>query len=353
MNMTPYEYITGTGGIGSGVVYKLLGDHDLGRNETRFGHRSEQRDFCKLHIVFHYIAVLLAELQPSIEVYPIGAVGDDDEGKGLVRLMRSAGLKCDYLKTTRDSPTLKSVCYQFPDGSGGNITESESASSKVGPSDIDQAQPFLSQRKTISIALPEVPLNTRLHLIERSKAEGTFTAASFISEELQHIDIQWIAEKTDLLALNIDEAVTLAQVSGHTNAAEDSPLAATELCYQTLSVFNSEMRLVVTAGSDGAYAAHKGKVHKLPALKLAAVNTAGAGDAFLAGVIIGHVLGYDFISDSPLSAFRFGRNLSAFSVLSKDTINFDISIESFDYFLREHGEIEMADSLKNIYTEYD
>ena len=49
----------GVGGIGSGIMYSLYGKHDLGRNESRLGELLDSRDYCKLHILEHYIARLM------------------------------------------------------------------------------------------------------------------------------------------------------------------------------------------------------------------------------------------------------------------------------------------------------
>jgi hypothetical protein len=50
----------GIGGIGAGIMYSLHGEHDLGRNESRLGELLDSRDYCKLHIIEHYIARLWA-----------------------------------------------------------------------------------------------------------------------------------------------------------------------------------------------------------------------------------------------------------------------------------------------------
>ena len=54
----PFSKIFGTGGIGSGVIYHLESDRPLGRNESRMAHKLEQEDFCKLHIILHYVSAL-------------------------------------------------------------------------------------------------------------------------------------------------------------------------------------------------------------------------------------------------------------------------------------------------------
>lgn len=50
-----YQAMIGTGGIGSGVFFALDGDHTLGREESRSGRFLDKRDYCKLHIISHYV----------------------------------------------------------------------------------------------------------------------------------------------------------------------------------------------------------------------------------------------------------------------------------------------------------
>ena len=88
-----YAGIIGTGGIGSGKFFMLNGDHTLGREESRSGHFLDINDYCKQHIILHYIKVLLGE---SFEVIPVGKVGNDDIGQILLNEMAETGfdMKC-------------------------------------------------------------------------------------------------------------------------------------------------------------------------------------------------------------------------------------------------------------------
>ena len=99
---------------------------------------------------------------------------------------------------------------------------------------------------------------------------------------------------------------------------------------------NAEMKLLVTNGKYGAYAYENGKLEYLLALKVMVVNTAGAGDAAFAGLVIGLVTGLSFLGDAVSSCFRLSRLLAAMSVMSKDTINFAINADSLKTFAKEH-----------------
>jgi ribokinase len=76
-----YDHIIGTGGIGSGMFFSLKGNETLGREESRMAALLPYRDYCKQHIIMHYISVLLgAGINGTFQSYPIGKVGNDDTG---------------------------------------------------------------------------------------------------------------------------------------------------------------------------------------------------------------------------------------------------------------------------------
>jgi ribokinase len=108
-----YTGIIGTGGIGSGKFFRLNGNHSLGREESRSGQFLDIHDYCKQHIILHYVRVLLG---PRFPVIPIGRVGDDDIGNDLVREMKAAGLKMDFVERVPGLSTYL-FCFSYPDNS--------------------------------------------------------------------------------------------------------------------------------------------------------------------------------------------------------------------------------------------
>src|SRR5512136_2728498 len=109
-----YHAMLGVGGVGSGVFFALDGDHTLGREESRSGYFLDRKDYCKLHIISHYVQTLLGR---DFQTYPVGKVGADDTGNRLLQEMQEAGLALDYIERIPDSPTLFSFCFIYPDGS--------------------------------------------------------------------------------------------------------------------------------------------------------------------------------------------------------------------------------------------
>ena len=97
---SPYQQLIGVGGLGTGMFFKLHGDHTLGRNESRPGRLIDVKDFCKLHIIIHYVAKLLGA-QPSglpFHVVPAGNVGDDRAGQYVIEEMTGVGIDASRVR---------------------------------------------------------------------------------------------------------------------------------------------------------------------------------------------------------------------------------------------------------------
>ena len=67
-----YDAMIGVGGIGSGRFFAVEGNHTLGREESRGGRFLDRRDYCKLHIISHYVRALAGE---AFTVIPGGQSG--------------------------------------------------------------------------------------------------------------------------------------------------------------------------------------------------------------------------------------------------------------------------------------
>jgi len=321
----PYRRLVGVGGIGSGIVFALEGGHDLGRNESRAGRLLDVRDYCKLHIVAHYPAVLLGarpEGRP-FHVLPLGKVGEDENGRRLLAEMDAAGMDTRFVEAVAGHPTLLSVCFLYPDGSGGNVTTSDSAAAQLDPADVERARPWLD-RQTIALALPEAPLAARRRLLALATEHGALRVASFATAEVDEARESGLLAQVDLLALNEDEAAALA---GAPFAAEDAFL---ERCARAARAAQPGVRLVVTAGARGAFACEGSGFKHVPALPVAIASTAGAGDALLGGTLAGLAAGLPFHE-----AVQLGSLAAAFKLSSPHTIPPALSTRALATLARE------------------
>ena len=311
-----YDIVVGTGGIGSGMFLALEGNRTLGREESRPAVLLDQRDYCKLHIVCHYVRRLLG---PDVPVVPIGKVGPDEPGRTVTEEMRATGLDLT-LVTTSSRPTLFAVCFLYPDGDGGNLSTSRSASSDVGPEDVRRAAGLFASHpgRGVALALPEVPLPARTALLQLATDHGWLRVAGVVPDELEEVRDSGLLSQVDLVALNIEEAATLGGVS-----ADEKPVRVVEAALAALRAMGSPAQVVVTAGNRGSWSWDGRRLAHAPAVDAGGpvVSTAGAGDAHLAGVVVGLVAGLDLAS-----ANSFASLVSALKVTSPHTIN--PSIES-------------------------
>jgi sugar/nucleoside kinase (ribokinase family) len=342
----------GVGGIGTGLFFALEGNEPLGRNESRPGRLLEVKDYCKLHIVAHHLAVLLGAGCSPFSVLPVGKVGDDAVGGQLLEEMADAGMDTRFVDALAGVPTLLSVCFQFPDGAGGNITTSESAAAALTTKDIDRAVASFGDAgsRIVVIAMPEVPLFCRQHLLETEFRRSSLRVAAFTSSEMRQAYDSGTLKHVDLLSMNEDEAQTLVGMT--LDPAEPAPFL--DACRGILSAMPAGAKIIVTAGPDGAFALDAATSDYCPAAPVTAASTAGAGDALLGGVVAGLVAGLPFvepsgkrrrIADRPISsAFDLGCLTAAYTVTSPHTIHPELSLGSLLKFAERLG-IPLAPSI--------
>jgi sugar/nucleoside kinase (ribokinase family) len=348
-----YDYIIGTGGIGSGIFFSMDGNHTLGRNESRIAKLLPYKDYCKQHIIMHYIAVLLGAGQGKFQSFPVGKVGHDDIGKDLLRQMQGVGMNTGSVIAVENYPTLFSVCFQYPDYSGGNITTEESASSDVSAVDISEFfkhNEFVGKRGII-LAAPEVPIPTRIKLLEQGRQRDCFNVGSILSSEVDDFRQQNGFELLDLLSLNIDEGRSIAAI--HDEGVPTNTIINS--CISVLMSINPAISVLITDGANGSYCYFNNSFVFAPVFKVPVASTAGAGDAYLAGTIAGICCGlplYKSIDipsfpESPLeSAMELGALLASLSVSSHDSIHPGANACSLYKFAEENSIAMGKDFLK-------
>jgi ribokinase len=332
-----YHAMLGVGGIGTGIFFELNGNHTLGREESRSGHYIDRRDYCKLHIVSHYVQTLLGA---GFVTLPIGRVGSDKAGKRLLLEMAKAGMDLRYVLAVRGAQTLNSFCFIYPDGSGGNLTIDNSACDLLKPEHVTSAEADFSRFRANGIALtvPEVSLVTRQKLLEMGTQYQFLRVASFSSSEILPALEMGMFSLTDLLALNRDEAAVVAGIKSEMVP----PQTIVEAAISKLQSINPALQVMITAGKEGDWCWDGKNLSFLPAFPTRMVSTAGAGDAFLAGVITGRVAGLPFPQ-----AQELGTLVAALSVTSPHTINMEIDRRSLLSFSTKYS-IELSALVKRL-----
>ncbi len=341
-----FDLMVVTGGIGSGILFALDGDHDLGRHESRAARRLEARDYAKAHIVSHCLARLLHApgLAPRPRIAVVGAVGDDEIGHRLIAELRDAGLDLTYVRIAPDAPTLLSVCYLYPDGTGGNITDEASASATVSDDDLAPVVEPLARvgDRGLVIALPEVPATARLGLLQAGSSSGAFRVASLTKGEAGTPVAERIVSASDLMVFNEEEAAAF----GRSTAARAEARAVLDATAARADRLHPGIQVVVTWGADGAYAFVDGSWHHTPAPHVTPVSSAGAGDALLAGVVAALALGApltripDRATTQPSStetAMELGVLVGSYGVTSPHSIHPEFTTAALHAFANAMG----------------
>lgn len=318
--------LIGVGGIGTGRFFALDGDHTMGREESRAGTFLERKDYCKLHIIAHCFKQLALE----VETVAVGAVGCDEAGERLLAHMREHGMDLRFVRQRSEAKTLDCVVLLYSDGSGGNLTESNSACALVGAEDVALAEIEFQRHAGhgIALAAPEVPLKARAALLEAATRHRFFRAASFTSGEIPEAREMGLIAQIDLLALNTDEASALLEVPWN---AEAGPKAASAWLKDSPEA-HAGMILVVTSGGEGSWIFCGDAIFHQPALAVDVVSGAGAGDAFLGGFMAGLAQGRDLAGAQQVASLA-----GALAVTSADTIHPNFGIPTLRALAEKHG----------------
>lgn len=323
---TSYPVVIGTGGIGSGMLLSLIGNHTLGREESRLAKLIPQEDRCKLHIITHYTNEFLKN---KTKIYLIGAVGSDEQGKLLYEELQECGFITDFVKKDPEHPSTFSVCFKYENNDGGNITLTDSASEYVQPEDIDKAQGIFTANKGhgIALAAPEVPLKTRKRLLELAAENDFYRFASFASGEMKEAIAGGYLELIDCLAINIDEAFAAADQNYQGQDIDKDTLLN---IISALRSRNDKIKVTITEGKKGSWCWDGKELFFNKGISVHAVNTAGAGDSYLGSLMTAKALNLSLKDACMLATL-----VSAQSVMAKDTINREVSPSSTLEFIKK------------------
>jgi sugar/nucleoside kinase (ribokinase family) len=243
--------------------------------------------------------------------------------------MRAEGLDVSLTAIMPGEQTLDCICLLYPDGSGGNLTVTDSASGRVTPDDIQKAASHFSRyaSRGIALAVPEVPLAARLELLDFAHQHGFLRAASFSSEEMSTVRESSLLSRVDLLAINLDEAASLAETS-----ADGEPEAIVKKIVEHLGKKFPQLKLSITAGAIGSWTFDGRDLHFIATPKVEVQSAAGAGDAHFSGILAGLASGL-----SLADAQWIGILAGAMSVTSAHTIHPDIDRHALREFAKRHG----------------
>ena len=198
----------------------------------------------------------------------VARVGNDLFGPATIKNFESQGIDAKYVMLTQG--VSSGVAPIFVDPSGQNrIIVVKGANDMLSPEDVDAAAPLLNKADTIVLQF-EIPLQTVYHTVEFARANGIRCIVN--PAPAQPIDLKEVGA-ADYFIPNESEAETIAGMPVH--STEDAKKCAEFFIRQGLR------RVVITLGERGSLVAGSESVELIPAFKVKAVDTTGAGDAFI------------------------------------------------------------------------
>jgi ribokinase len=195
------------------------------------------------------------------------AVGDDAFGRQSLENLRRENLNLDAVKVV--CATSSGVAQIVVDAHGENaIAVASGANAALVPADIDALPAELFSSASVFLTCLETPLDTVVRALERAKRAGLTTVLNPApAGELVHRTE--LLELVDVLTPNELEAAELAQAE-----PGDDPVTIASQLRQC-----GARDCIITLGAKGCLVASD-QVELIPGVKVNAVDTTAAGDAF-------------------------------------------------------------------------
>lgn len=259
-------------------------------------------------------AVAAAKL--GADVLMMTKVGDDIFGPSTIKNLASFGIDTSLCSIVENSSSGVAPIFVDPN-SQNSILIIKGANKELKPCDIDAASDKLKQCKLIILQL-EISLETVYHAIEFGRKHGIEVLLNPAPAD-PSLSLEKIASCT-FFTPNESELFTL------TNMPVDTDEQVIEACTKLINA--GIKNVLVTMGSRGSMLVNQDGHHKIDSIKVNAVDTSGAGDAY-----IGSFANYYIKDKNILDAMKKASAFAALSVTQRGTQKSYPSKEQLDSFI--------------------
>ncbi|MEU6478890.1 ribokinase [Streptomyces sp. NPDC047017] len=198
----------------------------------------------------------------------LARVGDDAHGRLLLDAQRAAGVDPAGV-LVGGAPTGVALITVDPTGDN-SIVVSPGANGRLTPDDVRAAAELIGSARVVSAQL-EIPLETVVEAVRQLAPGGRFVLNPSPPRPLP----RELLDACDPLIVNEHEAKVILGGDGAGDDPEDWARAL---------LARGPRSVVVTLGGEGALVASADGVARVASVKVAAVDTTGAGDAFTAAL---------------------------------------------------------------------
>lgn len=215
-------------------------------------------------------AVCAAKLGADVRL--VARIGNDVFGEMSLANFHKAGVDTTFV--VKDNQHASGVALIAVDRNGENaIVVAPGANTALSPEDVNRAEEAIAAADAVVLQL-EIPQETVVRAVELARSHGVKVVLNpapirqFPTHILQYVDV---------LTPNQHEAASLIGAEGEGNNL-DAQEAAKALLEMGVAA------VVITLGADGAYVATRERAERIDAVKVQAVDTTAAGDAFTASL---------------------------------------------------------------------
>lgn len=238
-------------------------------------------------------AVQAAKLKTP--TYMVGCVGTDALADFLVNTAKEYGVNVDYIRKVPGSSGM-GVINAVEDGSVYACIV-RGANFEVTKEDVDNAMPILKE-SGVCILQNEIPVEIIAYAIDKAKEAG----CTVVLNAAPAIELpEECLSKVDILVVNEVEA------EFYCHEKIDSVEKAKTEIKKMAEKYNNN--IIFTLGKDGAVAYENGTIEFIPAMKVDAIETTGAGDSYIGAVSHSIIEGKSLIE-----ACKFATKCSAITV---------------------------------------
>ena len=238
-------------------------------------------------------AVQAAKLKTP--TYMVGCVGTDASADFLGNTAKEYGVNVDYIRKVPGSSGM-GVINAVEDGSVYACIV-RGANFEVTKEDVDNAMPILKE-SGVCILQNEIPVEIIAYAIDKAKEAGCIV----VLNAAPAIELpEECLSKVDILVVNEVEA------EFYCHEKIDSVEKAKTEIKKMAEKYNNNV--IFTLGKDGAVAYENGTIEFIPAMKVDAIETTGAGDSYIGAVSHSIIEGKSLIE-----ACKFATKCSAITV---------------------------------------
>lgn len=208
------------------------------------------------------------------EVAFVARIGKDNFGEMALRLYREEGIDAAFVGQSAEQST--GVGFILVEAGSGNncIALDPGANELLSAAEVVQCESAFKSSAAVLTQL-EIPVAAAEAALERGRANGAITILN--PAPVRPLPAS-VLQLVDVLTPNQTEAKVLS------GRRADNPANAEEVAHDLIR--QGVRQVVITLGERGALIVNESSSKHIPAARMSAVDTTGAGDAFNAGLAV-------------------------------------------------------------------